>query len=52
MPASCKAQLCYAIPLQRHYRDVLCSRVHTPQNDAVLQGVGKAVFAQRQKERT
>ncbi len=39
-------------PLQRHYRDVLCSRVHTPQNDAVLQGVGKAVFAQRQKDRT
>ena len=38
-------------PLQRHYRDVLCSRVHTPQNDAVLQGVGKAVFAQRHKER-
>ncbi|WP_053213996.1 acyl-CoA dehydrogenase family protein [Pseudomonas sp. Q12-87] len=37
-------------PLQRHYRDVLCSRVHTPQNDAVLQGVGKAVFAQRQKK--
>lgn len=35
-------------PLQRHYRDVLCSRVHTPQNDAVLQGIGKAVFAQRQ----
>ena len=39
-------------PLQRHYRDVLCSRVHTPQNDAVLQGVGKAVFNQRQQERT
>jgi alkylation response protein AidB-like acyl-CoA dehydrogenase len=37
-------------PLQRHYRDVLCSRVHTPQNDAVLQGVGKAVFAERQQE--
>lgn len=37
-------------PLQRHYRDVLCSRVHTPQNDAVLQGVGKAVFAQRQSK--
>jgi alkylation response protein AidB-like acyl-CoA dehydrogenase len=35
-------------PLQRHYRDVLCSRVHTPQNDAILQGVGKAVFARRQ----
>lgn len=39
-------------PLQRHYRDVLCGRVHTPQNDAVLQGVGKAVFAQRQKKDT
>lgn len=37
-------------PLQRHYRDVLCSRVHTPQNDAVLQGVGKAVFAKRQQK--
>jgi len=37
-------------PLQRHYRDVLCSRVHTPQNDAILQGVGKAVFAQRQSQ--
>jgi len=37
-------------PLQRHYRDVLCGRVHTPQNDAVLQGVGKTVFAQRQNK--
>ncbi|CAD5201485.1 acyl-CoA dehydrogenase family protein [Pseudomonas sp. FEN] len=37
-------------PLQRHYRDVLCSRVHTPQNDTVLQGVGKAVFTQRQQK--
>ncbi|WP_162095380.1 acyl-CoA dehydrogenase family protein [Pseudomonas chlororaphis] len=37
-------------PLQRHYRDVLCGRVHTPQNDAVLQGVGKVVFAQRQNK--
>lgn len=36
-------------PLQRHSRDVLCSRVHTPQNDAVLQGVGNAMFAQRQQ---
>ncbi|GAB7532901.1 acyl-CoA dehydrogenase family protein [Pseudomonas sp. 3A(2025)] len=35
-------------PLQRHYRNVLCARVHTPQNDAVLQGIGKAVFASRQ----
>ncbi|RMM60764.1 Acyl-CoA dehydrogenase protein [Pseudomonas savastanoi pv. glycinea] len=37
-------------PLQRHYRNVLCGRVHTPQNDAVLAGVGKAVFAARNKE--
>ena len=33
--------------LQRHYRNVLCGRVHTPQNDVVLQGVGKAVFVAR-----
>jgi len=34
-------------PLQRHYRNVVCGRVHTPQNDAVLIGVGKAAFAGR-----
>ncbi|MBA1290341.1 acyl-CoA dehydrogenase family protein [Pseudomonas japonica] len=34
-----------ANPLQRHYRNVVCGRVHTPQNDAVLAGVGKAAFA-------
>lgn len=34
-------------PLQRHYRNVLCGRVHTPQNDVVLTGVGRAVFAKR-----
>ncbi|MGJ7501441.1 acyl-CoA dehydrogenase family protein [Variovorax sp. ZT5P49] len=28
-------------PLERHYRDVLCSRIHTPQNDAILVGAGK-----------
>jgi alkylation response protein AidB-like acyl-CoA dehydrogenase len=32
-------------PLERHYRDVLCARIHTPQNDSVLQGVGRAGFA-------
>ncbi|MFM0739878.1 acyl-CoA/acyl-ACP dehydrogenase [Paraburkholderia xenovorans] len=32
-------------PLERHYRDVLCARIHTPQNDSVLQGVGSAGFA-------
>ncbi|MDB5984575.1 MAG: acyl-CoA dehydrogenase, short-chain specific [Pseudomonas sp.] len=39
-------------PLQRHYRNVLCGRVHTPQNDAVLTGVGKAAFLQRQPKGT
>ena len=28
-------------PLERHYRDVLCGRVHTPQNDAVLIAAGR-----------
>lgn len=37
-------------PLQRHYRNVLCGRVHTPQNDAVLVNVGKAAFAARSKD--
>ncbi|MDB5432999.1 MAG: acyl-CoA dehydrogenase domain protein [Caulobacter sp.] len=32
-------------PLQRHYRDVLCGRIHTPQGDVVLTGAGKAAFA-------
>ncbi len=34
-----------ANPLQRHYRDVLCSRVHTPQDDAVLTGLGRSLLA-------
>ncbi|MEG0245973.1 MAG: acyl-CoA dehydrogenase family protein [Pseudomonas sp.] len=33
-------------PLERHYRDVLCSRIHTPQDDAVLGQVGRAALAQ------
>ncbi|MFY1664430.1 acyl-CoA dehydrogenase family protein [Pseudomonas sp. Pseu.R1] len=37
-------------PLQRHYRNVVCGRVHTPQNDVVLQGMGKAVFAGRRDQ--
>jgi alkylation response protein AidB-like acyl-CoA dehydrogenase len=32
-------------PLQRHYRDVLCGRIHTPQSDVVLTGAGRAAFA-------
>lgn len=31
--------------LQRHYRDVLCSRIHTPQNDTILTNSGRAAFA-------
>ncbi len=31
-------------PLQRHYRDALCSRVHTPQSDLILTGLGKAAL--------
>lgn len=32
--------------LERHYRDVLCSRIHTPQDDTLLINSGKAAFAQ------
>lgn len=32
-------------PLERHYRDVLCSRIHTPQNDAVLVAAGREALA-------
>jgi alkylation response protein AidB-like acyl-CoA dehydrogenase len=35
-------------PLERHYRDVLCSRIHGPQNDSILIAAGRRVFAQRQ----
>jgi alkylation response protein AidB-like acyl-CoA dehydrogenase len=33
--------------LERHYRDVLCARIHTPQNDTVLGNLGRAAFAAR-----
>jgi alkylation response protein AidB-like acyl-CoA dehydrogenase len=32
-------------PLERHYRDVLCSRVHTPQDDASALAAGRRVLA-------
>ncbi|MCC8402683.1 acyl-CoA/acyl-ACP dehydrogenase [Paraburkholderia sp. MMS20-SJTN17] len=32
-------------PLERHYRDVLCARIHTPQDDTVLGNLGRAAFA-------
>ena len=38
--------------LQRHYRDVLCSRIHTPQNDTILVNSGKAAFAARAAKKT
>ncbi len=33
-------------PLERHYRDVLCARVHTPQDDSVVAAAGQAAFAE------
>ena len=32
-------------PLERHYRDVLCARVHTPQDDSILAALGQAALA-------
>nr|WP_236721051.1 acyl-CoA dehydrogenase family protein [Paraburkholderia phytofirmans] len=41
-------------PLERHFRDVLCARIHTPQDDTILIGAGRAAFtafsAPRQKQ--
>jgi alkylation response protein AidB-like acyl-CoA dehydrogenase len=31
-------------PLERHYRDVLCSRVHTPQDDSITVAAGRAAL--------
>ncbi|PLR28813.1 acyl-CoA dehydrogenase [Caulobacter zeae] len=39
-----------ANPLERHHRDVLCGRVHTPQADVVLTGAGKLAFASRETQ--
>ncbi|AOH85223.1 acyl-CoA dehydrogenase [Sphingomonas panacis] len=32
-------------PLERHYRDVLCSRIHSPQNDTILTSAGRSALA-------
>lgn len=32
-------------PLERHYRDALCGRVHAPQDDTILSTAGRAAFA-------
>jgi len=34
-----------ANPLERHWRDVLCSRIHTPQDDSILLAAGQAALA-------
>lgn len=34
-------------PLERHLRDVLCGRIHTPQGDVVLGSTGRTAFAER-----
>jgi alkylation response protein AidB-like acyl-CoA dehydrogenase len=33
-------------PLERHHRNALCSRIHTPQDDMILATAGRAAFAQ------
>jgi len=34
-----------ANPLERHYRDALCGRVHSPQDDTILSTAGRVAFA-------
>ncbi|MFT3965073.1 MAG: acyl-CoA dehydrogenase family protein [Sphingobium sp.] len=41
-----------AHPLERHHRDVLCGRVHTPQADVILGGSGRASFGAAAKAAT
>lgn len=31
-------------PLERHYRDILCSRIHSPQTDTILIAAGRAAL--------
>ncbi len=37
--------------LERHLRDVLCARIHTPQADSVYTGAGKAALLSKEFER-
>jgi alkylation response protein AidB-like acyl-CoA dehydrogenase len=32
-------------PLERHYRDVLCARIHSPQDDSILVGGGRQALS-------
>lgn len=34
-------------PLERHLRDVLCARVHTPQDDSIVATAGRVAFSGR-----
>jgi alkylation response protein AidB-like acyl-CoA dehydrogenase len=34
-----------ANPLERHYRDALCGRVHAPQSDTILTNAGRAALS-------
>jgi alkylation response protein AidB-like acyl-CoA dehydrogenase len=46
------AALARSHPLERHYRDVLCGRIHTPQNDTALIAAGRAALARLAQETT
>jgi alkylation response protein AidB-like acyl-CoA dehydrogenase len=37
-------------PLERHHRDALCGRVHSPQDDTILTLAGQAAFAAWQRQ--
>jgi len=41
-----------ANPLERHYRDTLCGRVHSPQEDTILAGAGKLALASHAASQT
>ncbi|HEY3867907.1 MAG TPA: acyl-CoA dehydrogenase family protein [Actinocrinis sp.] len=37
-------------PLQRHLRDVLCARVHTPQDDSIVAALGQAALSRAMQQ--
>jgi alkylation response protein AidB-like acyl-CoA dehydrogenase len=47
-----RAGLTRKYPLERHYRDVLCTRVHTPQDDSVVAAAGQSALASAGPSRT
>ena len=38
--------------LERHFRDVLCARVHTPQDDSILTAAGRSALAASRTDTT